>query len=280
LGRSSRRVVMATVVGKPGRFLSQEVERKEHRLLTVIIAAVGTLEFLLGVALGLFVGNWRRWGWIALLVVVAMGLFIYAAMKAAERRVDRLQRELRDLLRGLRGEDLVGYRLEGLPEEFRVVHDLATEAGNVDHVVIGPTGVFALDTKTWRGTVASDGNGELLLNGTPPDKPYVHQFVGRVMGIKDKLKVLARGIDPYLQAVFVFTSAYVDAKWGTTGKVHCVRDEQLYDYIAKSKAGRKLMPSEVETLSRAFKALASMEAGFDGSGEAKKSPGGGHANAA
>ena len=45
-------------------------------------------------------------------------------------------------------------------------------------LVVGPTGVFVLDTKAWRGVVTSDGKGELLLNGQPTDKPYIRQFVG------------------------------------------------------------------------------------------------------
>ena len=129
----------------------------------------------------------------------------------------------------------------------------------MDHVVIGPTGVFALDTKNWRGVVSADGKGEVLINGRF-EKPYIRQFVGRVMGIKDRVKALAPGVDPYIQAVFVFTSARVDANWGTTGNVHCIRDDQLHDYIVESKKGKRLTPKEV--IARAFAALARMDPHF------------------
>jgi hypothetical protein len=80
--------------------------------------------------------------------------------------------------------------------------------------------------------------------------------------MKDRLKALAPGMDPYIQAVFVFTSARVEAKWGATGAVHCVRDEQLYDYIVGGKRGRKLSPKEAKTIAQAFSALARMDEAF------------------
>ena len=49
--------------------------------------------------------------------------------------------------------------------DFRTVHDLTTLFANVDHVVIGPIGVFILDAKAWRGVVQPDGKEELLVNG-------------------------------------------------------------------------------------------------------------------
>jgi hypothetical protein len=62
-----------------------------------------------------------------------------------------------------RREISVGYKLSDFPDGFYIINDLKTESGNLDHVVIGPTGVFALDTKSWRGVVSADGKGELWL---------------------------------------------------------------------------------------------------------------------
>ena len=43
--------------------------------------------------------------------------------------------------------------------------------------------------------------------------PYVKKFMGRVMGTRERVAVLAPGVDPFFKAVFVFTSAWVDAKF-------------------------------------------------------------------
>jgi hypothetical protein len=66
----------------------------------------------------------------------------------------------------------------------------------------------------------------------------------------------------FFQAVFVFPSAHVNANWGTTRQVHCIRDDQLFDYIVESKFGTKLKPEEVTKIAQAFLALAHMDADF------------------
>lgn len=57
------------------------------------------------------------------------------------------------------GEELTAEALRPLEEEgWHVLHDLRTRAGTtVDHVLVGPGGVFLLDSKATGGTVAADG---------------------------------------------------------------------------------------------------------------------------
>jgi hypothetical protein len=92
------------------------------------------------------------------------------------------------------------------------------------------------------------------------------------MGIKDRVKALAPNLDPYFQAVFVFASARVDANWGTTKNVHCIRDDQLHDYIVESKRGSKLTKQQVETIAQAFLGLAHMEKDFTERAEPTRRP--------
>jgi hypothetical protein len=122
--------------------------------------------------------------------------------------------------------------------------------------------VFVIDTKDWRGVVAADGKGELTLNDQPLDQPYVSQFLARIMEVKEKVRVLAPDYDPYFQALFVFTSARVEASYGTTGPLHCVSSERLFDYIVNQRFGRKLPAIEVGMIAEAFLALAQMETAF------------------
>ena len=110
--------------------------------------------------------------------------------------------------------------------------------------------------------LSADGKSELLTNDQPTDKPYVRQFVGRMMGIKEKVLTLSPGLDPFYQALFVFTAARVEAKWGSTGNVHCVRDDQLYEYIVEKDFGKRLSPDEVQRLAQAFLGLAHMDREF------------------
>jgi hypothetical protein len=61
--------------------------------------------------------------------------------------------------------------------------------------------------------------------------------------------------------------AYVEAKWGSTSYIHCVKDDQLYDYIVENKKSKKLDKKTIESISHAFLALAKMDKDFVSNGK-------------
>ena len=79
------------------------------------------------------------------------------------RRVDKLREELSRAERqqraweaGAAGERRVGQVLGLLPDDWQVLHDLhwpGRPKANIDHIAIGPRGLFLLDTKNWSGEV-------------------------------------------------------------------------------------------------------------------------------
>jgi hypothetical protein len=87
----------------------------------------------------------------------------------------------------------------------------------------------------------------------------VRPLIKQMMDIHDKVRVLAPGPDPFFQAVLVFTAAWVDAKWGSTGAAHCIREDQLYDYIVEKKVDRPLRKDEVKQIAQAFLGLAHVD---------------------
>jgi hypothetical protein len=54
---------------------------------------------------------------------------------------------------------------------------------------------------------------------------------------------------------FAFLRTRVDANWGTTGAVHCIRAEQIADYVTKSRGGNSIPPADIPRLISAAKAL-------------------------
>ena len=231
-------------------------------MLVVTLLAVGVLCWISGFVLGFLFH--RKFAWVSAVINTLALIVIVIFWKWASRQIDLLDKQRTDLRKGARGEVVVGFILADLPESFCVINDLTTRFGNIDHVVVGPTGVFAIDTKTWRGIISADGKGELLLNGRPSsgEKAHVKIFVGRIMEVRDRVKALIPGFDLFIEGVFVFTSAFVDAKWGKTGNVNCLRDDQIHDYIADKKRLTKLTNQEIEKIARAFSALARMDADF------------------
>jgi hypothetical protein len=64
---------------------------------------------------------------------------------------------------GARGEEKLAASLAGMPN-VRLLNDrrVAGTRGNIDHLVIGPAGVFVVDAKNYRGTICIRDVGGLL----------------------------------------------------------------------------------------------------------------------
>ena len=82
------------------------------------------------------------------------------------------------------------------------------------------------------------------------------------MGLKAQVRMLAGGLDPYFQGVFVFPPARLEADFGKTGWIHCLRQDRLYAYVVENPHGKKLQKDEVEKIAQAFLALARMDKDF------------------
>jgi hypothetical protein len=250
---------MARVLGEAARYVTgQSLKKYKRQLLTIVLVSC-----FFSFGLGLFVSlclNKQPLSLITFLVFMA-AIPIIAIL--TNKATDRLERERINFRKGAAGEVLIGYLLEGLPDDYWVIHGLKLKPqyGDIDHIVVGPTGVYAIDTKNWRGVVTADGKGELLLNGKPPDKPAIRNLIRAIMTIKDEIKFHST-FNPYVHALLVFPVARVEAKWGQTESVHCVRADQLYKYIVENKKGKKLPPKEMDAISQAFLALSRMDKDF------------------
>ncbi|MEX0429290.1 nuclease-related domain-containing protein [Nocardioides sp. DS6] len=80
-----------------------------------------------------------------------------SADEVARRARDKAERLLRNAEmweKGAAGERAVQEALAQLPPEWTVFHDLhwpGRQRANIDHLVIGPGGVFVIDAKNWSG---------------------------------------------------------------------------------------------------------------------------------
>jgi hypothetical protein len=99
-----------------------------------------------------------------------------SASESARRqreKADRLQRSAEMYERGAEGERRTAEVLAGLPSDaWTVFHDLrwpGRRFANVDHIVVGPPGVFVIDSKNWAGTIRLRHN-VLSSNGYPKER--------------------------------------------------------------------------------------------------------------
>lgn len=123
--------------------------------------------------------------------------------KQAKRQERRAQRTW---IAGGEAEVEVGRELFRLAEHgYYVFHDVGLpRVGNVDHVALGPQGIFAVETKSHRGTVTS-GDGVLLLNGRVPERDAIKQSWRGSYRIQE---IVGHKVTPLL----VFTNAFVQRR--------------------------------------------------------------------
>jgi len=188
---------MAKVLGETGRYVADQSIKKYQKQFGVIFFVFMGLAFINGYLLG---KNMKPYSFI---IIVAFACVIPFVLKKMNRTIETLERERLCFRKGATGEAVVGFVLNNFPDDFRVIHDLTTPFGNIDHVVIGPTGAYIIDTKNWKGVVAADGNGELLLNGKPTQKTEIKNLTRRIMSIKEKINVLS-SLDPYVKVFLLF----------------------------------------------------------------------------
>lgn len=76
---------------------------------------------------------------------------------------------------GAFGEQATGRQLKKLEREgWIVLHDLPRGSGNVDHVLVGPGGVFVLDSKRTDGRVSVEDGTVTVTRLDDPDLHFVH----------------------------------------------------------------------------------------------------------
>jgi hypothetical protein len=254
---------MAKVLGEPGRYVSQQSVKRFRRQVLSAIAGIALLTFLFG-AFCVYDLVVKKSLLASVFATTVLVLLVFLIGRVVTRKMDEHEKERLNFLKGATGEQAVARKIDDLPDAFCVIHDLATPFGNLDHVVIGPTGVFILETKNWKGTITADGQGDILCNNTRLKQATSKPLIVRMMNVRDKVKTLCDAWQdlPYFSALLVFPSARVEAKWGQTGKARCITDEQIWRCVVETKPERKLNVQEIERLSQAFRALATMDKEF------------------
>jgi hypothetical protein len=156
--------------------------------------------------------------------------------------------------RGAEGEKKTGRVLEHLePAEWAVFHDLSDdEYGNLDHVVVGPGGVFLLDTKWPQGT-ASVRRGVMEVRrstnrrGTYRDRKLVRRLHEAAKRLSGQLRE-GSGRRIWVQPVVVIWSEFPQGQTKDNGVVF-IHGTLLYEWLASCPTG--LSRERIQGLQRA-----------------------------
>jgi len=136
---------------------------------------------------------------VSLLVLTLIGVIM--SLLAGLRRIERF-------FKGARGEEKVAGILSSLPDSYHVFNDFKAGNSRVDHVVVGPSGVYSIETKFWRGKVTIE-DGHILLDNQLPDRPPLAQTVREASLVRSLLAKL--GWVGVVTPVLVFASDTFEA---------------------------------------------------------------------
>jgi hypothetical protein len=131
-------------------------------------------------------------------VFAASGVAILFLLVYFER-----SRDAEAWFRGAEGERKTAAHLAGLEEAgFIVRHDRRVPGygGNVDHIAVGPTGVWVVETKSYRGGVEVFGD-RLEVNGQPRDRivdQVYKEAVSVQIALGDRLTMVGVTVTPVL----------------------------------------------------------------------------------
>lgn len=183
-----------------------------------------------------------------LIVVLATAGAAISLMKFMDKKADHIIKRAKDAERGALAEEEVALKLDELPEGYFGFHDIVFNGFNIDHVVLGPAGIFVVETKSHRGKI--DANGSvLLLNGKPPQKNFLNQVWSQTKNMKDYLwKMTSR--EWKIKPVLCFTNAYVKVRRPVKG-VEVVSLNYLNTYFKRQPAN--LEAADVEHILRVLK---------------------------
>jgi hypothetical protein len=196
-----------------GQYARATVQRLRMRTLVALgVLAVATA--LLGRAFGL---NDARFLGSEVALLVGIFVILRYVLPLVERRD-----------RGAAGEEHVGSLLEELSDGgWQVIHDVSLGRGNVDHILIGPAGVFTVETKSHPGPVRVARVHGATLRQAQAQRGAIE----RVAGLE-------------VEPLIVFSRAWVDRPMARRKGVRVMPARMLLGYLAKRAP--KLSPQEIE----------------------------------
>lgn len=193
---------------------------------------------VLGCALGMFFMAWlwmknaasiSSFGLPAVIVLVVAFKFL---VNKVDNKAKYVKKRAKDADRGAAAEVKVAATMATLPEGFTAFHDLEFTGFNIDHVVIGTSGIFLVETKSHGGKITAEGN-KLLLNGNPTDKDFINQTWSQSYQLKSFLKEHT-GKEYQVKPVLCFSKAFVQLRQAVKG-VAVVNAKFLNELLQRQK---------------------------------------------
>ncbi|MFB9308630.1 nuclease-related domain-containing protein [Agromyces hippuratus] len=143
---------------------------------------------------------------------------------------------------GALGELAVGARLQGLNGDWTVLHSvpIGKHDTDIDHVIVGPTGVFTINTKRHPGGRIWLGVHMLMINGQKTD--YLRKARAEALQASRRLTA-ASGAPVTATPIIVLVGAKAITVKQRPADVVVLREEELVRWLQSKRRGPRVTPA-------------------------------------
>ena len=155
---------------------------------------------------------------------------------------------------GWEGEKQVAKLLtSNLNDDFFLLNDLYLRdgGGDIEYIVLGPNGVFVLETKNWRGSISCDGDewrraGKRNFSSSPSRQ--VKRNAAKIKQIIDNNPNL-RSLGIWVEGVVVFTNNHATLRLNNPS-VPILKLSQLPNHIAAFRGSRSYSREQLAAIGK------------------------------
>ncbi len=147
-------------------------------------------------------------------------------------------------LKGMNGENEVYKVLKQLPQEYKVLHDFVEgKRGNIDYIVVGPTGLWTVEVKNYK---EQNIDNQFL-------EKNLKQAYAEAKALSDHLSL---SVNPIL----VFTNPKTKLHFGLNKQkgVYVIGKKWLFDLVQNESYGSSLSPEQCSQISSEIKKFTSI----------------------
>ena len=196
---------MASIYGQPSRYL------KANKT----ISKYGAFAYLLYFTVIIGIIIWRlSIASFSLPTVFAITLVFGPLLLITDSLMRKEESLMYKFRSGIIGEKLIGDELKKLDANYTVFQDVHVpgKKENIDFVVVGPTGIFAIEVKNHHGKVGFNGD-ELTLNDKSLEKDFLRQTMREATSLHDYL--VSSGVtNAFVTPIIVFSHRFAVVRFG------------------------------------------------------------------
>ncbi|UTF50635.1 NERD domain-containing protein [Desulfomicrobium sp. ZS1] len=216
---------MAQVFGSAGKSAFAMGNSRYKDMFSRIALPLLSSLLLIPVACYLLTHGYHFWG-------IGVAVFYFVSIKSIEQAGLKLKKRISDADTGAKAEKAVAEALQELPDDYYVFHDLEFPGFNIDHVVLGPNGIFLVETKSQKGNITQE-NDVLLRNGRKFFKDFLNQCWSQTYSLRDHLGAERLG-GQTIMPILCFSRGFVQIRGRVKG-VEVLNIRFLRPYILSQR---------------------------------------------